>query len=142
MDSKKYLLNKVISNLSLEITVDAESCRQQGIGGKASHYDNGTVKILLASADDQQTLMHEVVHAIQFKTGGFKFSNPQLRSWLELHGLEFDEAFHADFLPFWRESWYWPDQFFLEYLAYYCERASNGWQVFQLLCRQAGVLKG
>lgn len=138
-NDKVALFNKLMFKLSINLIVDAAYCDNKRLDGEAVLYSDGSINVYLADINDQSTLLHELVHAIQFRTGGFRFNVNQLRGWLTFHGIPVDEVFFREFLEYWRVSRYAPELLEYELLAHYCEQASNGYEAFKLLVAKSNV---
>ena len=136
MDVKKYLISRLATTLEVELKENPD-LRDQGKNGWASRH-----VVEVADLNNMSTLAHEFTHVIQKLTGEYILSIPDFRKWMGDDPI--DEDFVNWFLPIWKTwveaGFYERRDLVWEFLPYYVTYASNGWQVFQKVCRESGAL--
>jgi hypothetical protein len=143
--AQAYFVQFVATKLQIPVTVDPIYCKQEG---SYAHYEideqQGIFRIFVSDLSDSRAIAHELTHSLQYFCESYFFKLPELREYLLKIGLTPDKEFFKTFLPHWRKhvktGTYDPFDFDREIVAYYVEYANNGWQLFQHLCRDAGII--
>jgi hypothetical protein len=143
--AQAHFVNFVASRLQIPVVVDPAFCAAKGGYAIYRRDKSGAITIFVSDLSDARAIAHELTHALQSIFNKYIFMLPELREYLLKIGLTPDEDFLVEtFLPHWREcvkeGSYSPHEFSHELVSYYVEYANNGWQLFQHLCRDAGIL--
>jgi hypothetical protein len=143
--AQAYFVSFVATKLQIPVVVDPAFCAAKGGLAIYRRDKTGAITIFVSDLSDSKAIAHELTHALQSIFGKYTFKLPELREYLLKIGLTPDEDFFTEtFLPHWREcvkkGSYSPHEFSHELVCYYIEYASNGWLLFQHLCRDAGII--
>jgi len=132
------VLNAIASKLDVTVEVDEEYCTAKNCGGACvKKGKNLTIKLASLEAGNTSEIRiyaHELMHAIQFRSGDYLWEEDDLEFWGLLEDVPLDAQYMNGFRPYWdaivERKMYTASQRRWEYLPYYVQHASNGWQVF------------